>query len=203
MAMDPSGESPAYRVSVTPLSKDWKVLRGETEPAYQSMSGSLHWQGELHVQKDPEASPVQCLRLNLSEINRRDENDETVIGAAIVSLSDFRCIKQIFPLCIAFFVYDSCSLYDHLSSSALLMKDASIRFVDVTDELSASIFDEKIKQERVRATPLEFPANGLMGTAGRAGQDRIESNDADSSRGCESGRQGTPQRPTERVVEDF
>lgn len=126
-----TGISPSFQVSLTLLDqKGWQIVKGETLPSYQSASGSLRWTEQLLLRKWPGAASTQFVRLNLTEVRPRD-GDETPIGAGLLSLSSMNRIYALNPMSVAFYVYETYSLYDRLNSPSLLMKDVSVVFSDV------------------------------------------------------------------------
>lgn len=126
-----TGVSPSFQVSITLLDqKGWQVVQGETLPSYQSASGSLRWAQQLVLRKWPGAESTEFLRLNLTEVRPRD-GDETPIGAGLISLSSMDRIYAFTQLSVAFYVYETYSLYDQLNSPSLLMKDVSVIFSEM------------------------------------------------------------------------
>jgi hypothetical protein len=126
------GSAPAFRVSVAPLQSGWSVTRAETTPAYQAQSGALNWVGDyLEVIKQPGANTVQCLRLDLYEVNLADD-DAIPIGSALVSLPSTPTVSDVMRLPVAFYVYDSYSMYDKLSSTSLLFRDVAVELHPMT-----------------------------------------------------------------------
>lgn len=125
------GSAPAFRVSITPMQPGWSVTRPETTPAYQAQSGALNWVGDtLEVLKQPTASVTQCLRLDLYEVNLADD-DAIPIGCALISLPAAPFMPQVMRLPVAFYVYDSYSLYDKLSTTSLVFRDVAMEVVRV------------------------------------------------------------------------
>ncbi|CAD2220556.1 hypothetical protein AGDE_00005 [Angomonas deanei] len=123
-----TGVSPSFQVSLTLLDqKGWQIVRGETLPSYQSASGSLRWTEELVLRKWPGALSTQFVRLNLTEVRARD-GDETPIGSGLISLRSMKRTYVHSSLSVAFYVYETYSLYDQLNSPSLLMKDVNIVF---------------------------------------------------------------------------
>ncbi|CBH11563.1 hypothetical protein, conserved [Trypanosoma brucei gambiense DAL972] len=123
--------SSAFQVSITLLDQQgWKVVTSETQPQYQSASGSLQWDDELELWKWPGAKCQQFLRLNLAEVRPYD-GDTVPIGAALVSLSTLDRIHPCTGFNVAFYVYETYSLYDSLHTSSLLMTGASITFLEL------------------------------------------------------------------------
>lgn len=126
-----TGVSPSFQVSVTLLDqRGWQVVHGETLPSYHSASGSLRWAEQLVLRKWPGATSQQFVRLNLTEVRPRD-GDETPIGAGLISLPNMQRIYAQNPLSVAFYVYETYSLYDQLNSSSLLMKDVNVMFSEL------------------------------------------------------------------------
>ncbi|CAJ1013592.1 conserved hypothetical protein [Leishmania braziliensis MHOM/BR/75/M2904] len=126
-----TGLSPSFQVSVTLLDqRGWQVVHGETLPSYHSASGSLRWAEQLVLRKWPGATSQQFVRLNLTEVRPRD-GDETPIGAGLISLPSMQRLYTQNPLSVAFYVYETYSLYDQLSSSSLLMKDVNVIFSEL------------------------------------------------------------------------
>ncbi|EPY27768.1 hypothetical protein STCU_05570 [Strigomonas culicis] len=123
-----TGVSPSFQVSLTLLDQTgWQLERGETLPSYQSASGSLRWTEELVLRKWPGAQSTQFVRLNLTEVRARD-GDETPIGCGLISLRSMKRTYIHSSLSVAFFVYETYSLYDQLGSPSLLMKDVNVVF---------------------------------------------------------------------------
>lgn len=126
-----TGVSPSFQVSVTLLDqRGWQIVHGETLPSYHSASGSLRWTEQLVLRKWPGAQSIQFVRLNLTEVRPRD-GDETPIGAGLISLPSMQHIFAQNPLSVAFYVYETYSLYDQLNSSSLLMKDVNVIFSEL------------------------------------------------------------------------
>ncbi|KAK7194804.1 hypothetical protein NESM_000400800 [Novymonas esmeraldas] len=126
-----TGLSPSFQVSVTLLDqRGWQIVHGETLPSYHSASGSLRWAEQLVLRKWPGAMSQQFVRLNLTEVRPRD-GDETPIGAGLISLPSMQRIYAQNPLSVAFYVYETYSLYDQLSSSSLVMKDVNVMFSEL------------------------------------------------------------------------
>lgn len=126
-----TGVSPSFQVSVTLLDqRGWQIVHGETLPSYHSASGSLRWTEQLVLRKWPGAMSQQFVRLNLTEVRPRD-GDETPIGAGLISLPSMQRIYAQNPLSVAFYVYETYSLYDQLNSSSLLMKDVNVIFSEL------------------------------------------------------------------------
>ncbi|KAL7702449.1 hypothetical protein NQL31_007618 [Lotmaria passim] len=126
-----TGVSPSFQVSVTLLDqRGWQIVHGETLPSYHSASGSLRWTEQLVLRKWPGALSQQFVRLNLTEVRPRD-GDETPIGAGLISLPSMQRIYAQNPLSVAFYVYETYSLYDQLNSSSLLMKDVNVIFSEL------------------------------------------------------------------------
>lgn len=126
-----TGISPSFQVSITLLDqKGWQIVKGETLPSYQSASGSLRWTEQLILRKWPGAGSTQFMRLNLTEVRPRD-GDETPIGAGLISLSSMSRIYALNPMSVAFYVYETYSLYDQLNSPSLLMRDVNVIFSDM------------------------------------------------------------------------
>ncbi|CUG86318.1 Hypothetical protein, putative [Bodo saltans] len=118
--------TPAFRVSISPLQSGWTVTRSDTTPAYQAQSGALNWVGDyLEVIKQPGANTVQCLRLDLYEVNLADD-DAIPIGSALISIPSTPKLPEVMRLPVAFYVYDSYSMYDKLSTTSLLFKDVAL-----------------------------------------------------------------------------
>ncbi|CCD14416.1 unnamed protein product, partial [Trypanosoma congolense IL3000] len=123
--------SSAFQVTITLLDQQgWKVVVGETRPQYQSASGNIQWEDELELWKWPGAKCRQFLRLNLMEVRPYD-GDAIPIGAALVSLNSLERIRLRVGFNVAFYVYETYSLYDTLHTSSLLMTDASITFKEM------------------------------------------------------------------------
>ncbi|CCW61995.1 unnamed protein product [Phytomonas sp. EM1] len=126
-----TGISPSFQVSITLLDqKGWQVVIGETLPSYQSASGSLRWIEHLVLLKWPGADSTQFIRLNLTEVRPQD-GDETPIGAGLISLNKMDRIHAVNSLSVAFYVYETYSLYDQLNSSSLIMKDVKVIFSEM------------------------------------------------------------------------
>ncbi|CAC9488566.1 conserved hypothetical protein [Leishmania infantum JPCM5] len=126
-----TGLSPSFQVSVTLLDqRGWQIVHGETLPSYHSASGSLRWAEQLVLRKWPGATSQQFVRLNLTEVRPRD-GDETPIGAGLISLPSMQRLYTQNPLSVAFYVYETYSLYDQLNSSSLLMKDVNVMFSEL------------------------------------------------------------------------
>lgn len=116
--------APAFRVSLSALQPGWTVVKAETSPAYQTQSGGIYWGGDTLVAiKDRDAPLLQCLRIDLNEVNLLDD-DEIPIGCALVSLPAAPNVPQVSQMLTVFYVFDSYSLYDKLNSSSLLLKDS-------------------------------------------------------------------------------
>ncbi|CCW66339.1 unnamed protein product [Phytomonas sp. Hart1] len=126
-----TGISPSFQVSITLLDqKGWQIVIGDTLPSYQSASGSLRWIEHLVLLKWPGADSTQFIRLNLTEVRPQD-GDETPIGAGLISLNRMDRIHAMNSLSVAFYVYETYSLYDQLNSSSLLMKDVKVIFSEM------------------------------------------------------------------------
>lgn len=126
-----TGVSPSFQVSVTLLDqRGWQIVQGETLPSYQSASGSLRWSEALVLRKWPGALSTQFMRLNLTEVRPRD-GDETPIGVGLISLSSMNSTHVFNPMSVAFYVYETYSLYDQLNSPSLLMKHVNIIFSEI------------------------------------------------------------------------
>lgn len=138
----PTAESisaPAFRVTMTALQSGWTVVRGESNAAYQTQSGSINWHGDTLVAlKQPDAALGQCFRLDLNEVNAED-NDEMPIGCTVMALpehepdSEGECggMPRFYRALCAFFVYDSFSQYDKLQHSALLLRETVWEFQEI------------------------------------------------------------------------
>ncbi|KAG5505519.1 hypothetical protein GH5_03548 [Leishmania sp. Ghana 2012 LV757] len=133
MVYEPTtGLSPSFQVSVTLLDqRGWQIVHGETLPSYHSASGSLRWAEQLVLRKWPGATSQQFVRLNLTEVRPRD-GDETPIGAGLISLPSMQRLYAQNPLSVAFYVYETYSLYDQLNSPSLLMKDVNVIFSELS-----------------------------------------------------------------------
>ena len=106
----------------------------ETQEVYQTLSGSLRWNTDdkIVLLKRPNATLAQFLRLTLVECDPSDRGDETPIAAAIVSLpTDTASTLQPVPIFVAFYVFDTFSLFDSLPTSSLVMRGAAIKFSHV------------------------------------------------------------------------
>lgn len=126
-----TGISPSFQVSITLLDQQgWQIVKGETLPSYQSASGSLRWTEQLILRKWPGAKATQFMRLNLTEVRPHD-SDETPIGAGLISLSSMLRTYALNPMSVAFYVYETYSLYDQLNSPSLLMRDVNLIFSDI------------------------------------------------------------------------
>eukprot|EP00758_Cryptobia_borreli_P005219 Tbor_TRINITY_DN4781_c0_g1::TRINITY_DN4781_c0_g1_i1::g.16906::m.16906 len=137
------GIAPSFKITVVSLEPRWQVenkcssvnegvvynFSGETTEVYQTLSGSLKWSGEdshVYLMKHTGAPLSQFLRMILMEVSPLDR-DDIPVASAVISMNSLIYKKGHFPLSIPFYVLDTFSLYDELSSSSLVMKKASIR----------------------------------------------------------------------------
>eukprot|EP00742_Colponemidia_sp_Colp-10_P023656 GILJ01028223.1.p1 GENE.GILJ01028223.1~~GILJ01028223.1.p1 ORF type:complete len:286 (+),score=40.09 GILJ01028223.1:3-860(+) len=125
------GSAPSFKIMAQTLSGSWQIDGiDDTQEVYQTLSGTLRWSTEDHIvlRKAANAPTAQFLRLTLMECAPSDR-DETPIAAGIVSLpTDSASPLQPVPLFIAFYVFDTFTLYDQLPTSSLIMKGAAMRF---------------------------------------------------------------------------
>ena len=125
-----SALSPSFRIIATVMKSDgWRLIQSETDAHYQLPSGRIPWNEVLRLEKRRGADCCQFLKLHLVEVSPRDD-DETPVGSAMVSLADLVAVRgHVAPVHAAFYIHDCCSLYDELSSTSVLLKGCSIRFV--------------------------------------------------------------------------
>lgn len=129
-----SGVAPAFKLTAQMLDPRWSFVEGgdnragvaETSFVYQSVSGVLQWPTAFPIFKAAGASPDQFMRITLVEVSPMDD-DEMPVAACILTLPSLTANEgRSIPICTAFYVLDSYSLYDQLPSISLPLKGASL-----------------------------------------------------------------------------